>query len=503
MSRTSRRAKPEPIAVGALRVIKLAVDPEASVADIGEAVTSDPALSLRVLALVNSAAFMLNHKVSDIPRAVGLLGARGLKNIALSLVVADMAPPTEEGRLLLANSARRAAAARAIGAALGARHLDEYFTAGLLLDIGLLASGADDLAWAASVADRPAAHRVVIERAAGRTSHPESGANVARDYSLPDTTIEAIAHHHDETPPEDGLAKACWLAERFAGVFEGGDLVAAKRKALEDAASIGIDNAASEQILEELPTAVADSAAALDRDLGQQPGIQDLIEDANRSLVSLNQHYELLVRQLQQLVDEKEELEEQLRAANKRLAEEAATDPLTQLPNKRALESALARDLARAARSGESLSMIVLDIDHFKRFNDDYGHSTGDEVLRSTGHLLKQCMRTGDYPARYGGEEFVVVLPSTDIAGAQIAAERIRVALEAMRLPDPNIPSVTGSFGVATVQGGDCEKRALELFETADRALYAAKEGGRNRVCVAFESAAAQAQQTSPAVCVA
>jgi len=468
-----------------MQVVKLALDPETSVADLGAAVTADPALSLRVIALVNSAAFMLNHEVRDVQRAVGLLGTKGLRNLALSLVVSDMAPPTEGGNLLLANSIRRALAARAIGREQGVRQADEYFTAGLLLEIGLLSSANDDLDWVTSVAERPAAHRPVIERAAGRSPHPARGAMLVKDYALPEVTIDAIAHHHDEQPPEQPLARACWLAERFAGVFEGGDLVASKRAAVASAESVGISEEAAERILQELPAAVSESAAAFNRDLGEQPDIDALVEDANRSLVALNQNYEQVVRQLQSLIEEKELLEQQLRAANKQLAEEATTDALTGLPNKRALQRALNRDLARAARSDEPLSMLVIDVDHFKRFNDTFGHAVGDDVLRGVGELLPTCMRAGDYPARYGGEEFVVVLPSTDSAGARITAERIRVRLEAMRLANPEVPNVTASFGVATVQGRNAGARAQELFESADQALYAAKAGGRNRVCVA------------------
>jgi len=112
----------------------------------------------------------------------------------------------------------------------------------------------------------------------------------------------------------------------------------------------------------------------------------------------------------------------------------------------------------------------------------------GDEVLRSVGRLLLQSMRTGDFPARYGGEEFVVLLPNTDRESALTPAERIRAALARMPVPGLDDCSVTASIGVATVQGSDCESRAEQLFRTADAALYAAKEGGRNRVCAARPS---------------
>ena len=296
--------------------------------------------------------------------------------------------------------------------------------------------------------------------------------------------MDAIAQHHAEQAPSGKLAQAWWLAETFAGVYEGGDLAAAKRKAYEAAAQVGITHRESARILTDLPDAVRSAAAGLDRDVGRQPDIETLVRDANKSLVALNESYEVLVRQMKQLIEDKEALEGELRAANERLAEEATTDPLTGLPNKRALETALRRDLARASREEQPLSVIVVDVDHFKRFNDDFGHTIGDEVLRSLGGLLSEHVRAGDVPARFGGEEFVVVLPNTDTTGAQQLAERIRTELERMPVPE-GIPTVTASFGVASVQGPGCEDQAQPLFDRADKALYAAKQSGRNRVCVA------------------
>jgi len=193
---TSAETRAQPISVVATRVVKLAVKEDVSADEIGRVVMSDPALCLRVLALVNSAAFMLRNKVTDVRQAVALIGVRGLRNLALSLVVSDMAPATKEGQLLLGNCLRRALAAQAIGNALRADEPDSYFTAGLILDDGVLAAARDDLSWAAGVAKRPAAHRVVIERAAGQRPHPDAGSALAREYDLAADVVDAIAQHH-------------------------------------------------------------------------------------------------------------------------------------------------------------------------------------------------------------------------------------------------------------------------------------------------------------------
>ncbi len=470
----------------ATKVIQLAVRDDCSASELGKLAASDPAFGMRVLSIVNSPAFMLAHRVTDVRQAASLLGIRGLRNLALSLVVSDMVPVGEEGRTLLANSLRRALAARNIAQTLGFRQTDSYFTAGLFLETGLLVKARDDLARAFEIARSPAAHRIVRERAAGELAHPIVGAELAEQYNLGEEMTAAIAHHHDATMPEGSMAQVCWLAERVAGVFEGGDLLAAKNEAFSHAAQLGMPTEDLEAIFEAIPGQVREAALAFNQDVGEQPDLEALVHDANRSLVEMNQHYEDLVRQLQRLIEEKEALETELRAANQKLTEQATTDVLTGLSNKRAFETALKRDLSRADRQRQPLSLVIIDVDHFKKFNDTWGHRTGDEVLRCVGSLLRRLVRAGDLAARCGGEEFAVILPDTDALGAHTAAERIRRELEGLAVEGPEGPlKITASLGVATVRGPGCEHDAQVLFERADAALYQAKRAGRNRVQLA------------------
>jgi diguanylate cyclase (GGDEF)-like protein len=160
----------------------------------------------------------------------------------------------------------------------------------------------------------------------------------------------------------------------------------------------------------------------------------------------------------------------------------SVTDELTKLCNRRQLGRALAEEVARARRNCRPLSLIMIDIDHFKRYNDTFGHLRGDAVLESFGAFLLANLRATDIPARYGGEEFVVVLPETDIAEALAKAERLR---EGFTESVDDAHEITLSLGVAAWPGdGDSD---LELIEAADRALYAAKDRGRDRVVVYSE----------------
>jgi two-component system, cell cycle response regulator len=178
------------------------------------------------------------------------------------------------------------------------------------------------------------------------------------------------------------------------------------------------------------------------------------------------------------------ELHQQLIAAREALREQATTDALTGIANRRTILETLGRELERARRAGTSCAVVFVDLDHFKRVNDTHGHAAGDAVLRQAASTMRSTLRPYDLLGRYGGEEFVVVLPGCDVAGARAVAERLRAAVAAA-------PTVTGeltlrvtcSLGVA-VGGGATGVDRERLLSAADAALYRAKQAGRDRVAV-------------------
>lgn len=170
----------------------------------------------------------------------------------------------------------------------------------------------------------------------------------------------------------------------------------------------------------------------------------------------------------------------ELRASRRLLEEQAATDSLTRLKNRRAFADIGLRYFALARRHHHDLSVVMLDIDHFKAINDTYGHPAGDRVLVNIAQILASNIRTGDTPARMGGEEFAVLLPNTTRAGATLLAERIRLAVERERCPVAGRPvAVTASAGVASY-GVDEPESLEQLVQVADKRLYLAKRSGRN-----------------------
>ena len=179
---------------------------------------------------------------------------------------------------------------------------------------------------------------------------------------------------------------------------------------------------------------------------------------------------------------------------NLALEQLATTDPLTGLANRRRLFELLEYETARHRRTPRPLSLLLIDIDHFKKVNDNWGHNAGDRVLQGLARVLVSGLRQADLTARYGGEEFLVVLPDTGAEGALAVAELVRRRVAASRLPlgEGETLQLTVSVGVATLQS---EESIAHLIDRADRALYQAKHQGRNRVCsLAAEEVAVAAQ---------
>ena len=176
--------------------------------------------------------------------------------------------------------------------------------------------------------------------------------------------------------------------------------------------------------------------------------------------------------------------ESSLHHANARLTQLAERDPLTGVYNRRVFLARLEAELAHHRQSGVPFSLILFDIDRFKQVNDSLGHATGDLVLRHVVAITHQRLRASDLLARFGGEEFILLLPETHLAGATMVAERIRLNLTAAPAEIPNAAAlpVTCSFGVTAAESQTCSTE--DLLVAADRAMYAAKRQGRNRVCV-------------------
>jgi diguanylate cyclase len=239
-----------------------------------------------------------------------------------------------------------------------------------------------------------------------------------------------------------------------------------------------------------LSTAIADNHS-------QMQAISDAA-DRGGAEVNSRQLIENLIKELEKATTRATDLEtnfaekarelDSIRDSLSKSEERAKTDTLTGLPNRRGLDEFFRTTQIAAMEKGEPLSVLLIDIDHFKKFNDNFGHGVGDQVLQLMGKVLREKLREGDLPARYGGEELIAVLPKADLAVSKRVAERIRRTIAECsivgRTESDVLPRITISIGVAQFQPGES---MAELIERCDRALYLAKKAGRNRVVIETE----------------
>jgi diguanylate cyclase len=245
---------------------------------------------------------------------------------------------------------------------------------------------------------------------------------------------------------------------------------------------------ALDQVMRYVKSASGNASAfgkALDQystEMGGAPGDQEM-----RALVSG------LILETQRMAERNRTLEDQLSASSGEIAElrqnlevvrrEALTDALTGIPNRKFFDSRLREAVRDAMENGEPLSLLIADIDHFKQFNDTYGHQLGDQVLRLVARTLTDSVKGRDTPARYGGEEFAIILPQTRLQDAVGLANQIRKTITRRRIVRRNTGddygTITLSMGVSCYRPGE---QLLQMIRRADEALYQAKRAGRNRV---------------------
>ena len=246
--------------------------------------------------------------------------------------------------------------------------------------------------------------------------------------------------------------------------------------------------------------------AMVDSALGSASSYNKSLQGATHEL-SKTEDREAIRGIVSKLIQTTKEVENNNRALEKKLADskqqidelqqnletirfESLTDPLTTLANRKCFDLSISRELGAAQSENEPMSLLLTDIDHFKKFNDTFGHQTGDQVLRLVALALKQNVKGRDIACRYGGEEFAVILPKTNAEQAFAVAEHIRLAVMSKELvkrsTGKNLGRITISIGAATIRNGDT---AQSIIERADTCLYAAKRGGRNMVMTDTEEA--------------
>jgi diguanylate cyclase (GGDEF)-like protein len=292
------------------------------------------------------------------------------------------------------------------------------------------------------------------------------------------TALDACSANAGRAYPRDGAFRETTEGPIGAGLE--GAMEAAEERALHPAPSPAASNPAPRR---RVAAAEVDGAHALAIAMrtvlgGGEPGYLGVISIARHSPAFSRDEQDLLDYPAGQAAVSIENA-----SLHETVERQAVTDELTGLANTRAFHSIPDREIERARRFATPLGLVMIDLDNFKRVNDRYGHQQGDEVLASVAGVLRAFSRDIDAPARYGGEELAVILPQTDAEGAWRLAERMREAVEELRIPrvgERGALRITASFGVAALPESAADKEGL--VAAADAALYRAKRGGKNRV---------------------
>lgn len=464
----------------AVQVLELTQHAEVDLAEIARVISKDPALSSKILRTVNSSFYGRSNNVSTISHALVILGLQSVKTLVLGFsLVMHLAKETSCGFKYITywkRSIYAATAARSLAAKIGMVQQEEAFLAALLMDLGMLVLdqllGEEYGAIYASIESH--GELAAAETKALNMTHADVGGLLAQQWNLPPILREPIAFHESpqgaSDPSLQKLAELIGLGGRCADIFvdlKPAQSITAVRSTL--ARRYHMSEADADALLAEIGARTREIASLFEINIGSSAQYEAILKRANEALI------EITLQSQQQAT--------RLQHENIELQQKAMRDGLTGLANRATFDQFLEEQYAAAHQKGTTLALLMLDLDKFKKVNDQHGHPAGDVVLRATAKLLASAARTQDCAARFGGEEMVLALPDTSRGVASAIAESIRRAVAARPVlhGTTSIP-ITASIGVALYEPGCPFKTPAHLLKAADLALYNAKESGRNCV---------------------
>lgn len=466
----------------AARVLMLARQGDAGLADYADAIEKDPALTLRLLSLANSTYYSRGGSESHTCReAVSRLGMEATLAAVMSFALVRISSTVPSLDPLWQRAIIAALAARHLAARLCPEQAGSLFTISLLQDIGVLAAIAlgEEEYQQLILTSEGHDHLVVAEHALYGCDHALIGAWLADSWGLPSQLARGIASSHgdlDATTPEalclrlSGPIADAWLTDAPArALFR----LLHRFEALADVLPVSLAS-----LLEEVQIGLPEMAKLLDITAPPSYDNQSLLEEAQQHLfrqaLSLNARLDAQEAEIKSLQSRQDELEQR----NRR-------DDLTGLANRAWLETQLEERFRLCREQGRGLSVVFIDLDHFKRLNDRFGHVLGDRVLERFAAALQSSVREGDLAGRYGGEEFLVILPDERAEGALAMAARL--SQELSKRPMAHVEGeplyVSVSIGIACIDDAPFGS-ARELIDAADQSMYRVKREGRGGAAV-------------------
>ncbi len=483
----------------AARLLELTSRDDASFTDIVTLISRDMALSAKILKVANSAFYNFPQQIVSINQAASLLGMNAVRSLVLSFTFLSLGHEQTNSLfnfdLFWERSLVSATAAKLIAHLVPQMNSDEIFTIGLLQNIGQLIfaltvpSRYDHILQLLAVSEKDVCE-VSLEEEYLAVAHTTSGYEVARVWGLPPPLLAAIQYHHDPAaytgtdPQEMLIIKVVHLADLVTRIFYS---CAPERhyKQLHEMAQqlLGLDGLKIKNFLNIIDREIDKAAEFFDVTITPMRPVAEIIQEANIRLSLLHLSYKEINQELIKSKKDLEQLQEQLAEKNRLLDTLASIDGLTEINNHLFFQHFLQAEIKRASGNDSSLSLLLADIDHFKKFNDTYGHQSGDFILKELCRVASGVVREYDVMARYGGEEFAFVLPDTHAEGALIIAQRLCETIAAHDfINGERHYQVSISIGVASALPSSAVFDKNEFIAMADKALYEAKNRGRNQV---------------------
>ncbi|MFT7649609.1 MAG: diguanylate cyclase (GGDEF)-like protein [Candidatus Poriferisodalaceae bacterium] len=472
----------------ALEILRLADDPDAGLAELASVLEIDPALSARLVSISNSAAYARSTEIATVKDAAVLLGARTLSLIALSFSLAsNLTGITSSATLDLDVFWRRslnvAAVGRHLGRSANRASADDAFLAGLLCYLGRLVLAKNPSPrYSALVADSNGWPSVADEEALLGFSSIDVTVAAAAEWGLPDRIGSAIqqAFSGAATTPGGEIPSLGELVGLGIVADDSINDPESMRHHEEFERRFEAFFGRDEAVLDGIAIAIGEASEILDAADPEDLDTDQLLTRARKKMFDSTMALAAMTAVQAEKVDTLERQRDDL-------TEAATCDPLTGLGNRRALDEAIQGEVTRRSRSNVHvpLGVMIADIDHFKSFNDKYGHTFGDRVLTATASALSSVVRTNERMYRHGGEEFILLMTNVDDRALAAIGERFRKAVEAETFEvDGKLVNVTVSIGLAAAPASDAESIAF-VIDRADALLYKAKQAGRN--CVVIE----------------
>ncbi len=482
----------------ASQLISLTSREDATLAEIGELVARDISLSAKILKVSNSAFYSFPQQIGSIQQAVSILGMNAVRSLVLSFsflrIRGGKTQSLFDFEKFWIKALASAVATRLILEKVRGVEAEEGFVSGLLQNLGELILAKTLTEEYEKVLQDPGGKdgvSLTAEAAIFGTDHTFIGASVAKSWGFPEALIAPIQFHHEPekypgtNPAIRATVRAVYLADLLANILFS-DKPESYHKSFQKEAGklLGLTGEAIDSILEQFHIRVKEAGSYFDLKIRTTRSVQEILQEANIRLSLINLDYDQMNKQLIQAKINLENLTRELEQKNKILENLANMDGLTGVYNHRYFQTALDQEISRAMRHGTQLSILFIDIDHFKKFNDTYGHQVGDLVLAEFAKTIGAHIRQYDTLARYGGEEFVVLLPETNSEEALTVAEKLRNTIEMTTFRDNRDEyRVTASIGQASCKPAVEDNFSRDvLVSRADQALYEAKAKGRNRV---------------------